>query len=487
MFQNLRTVRLSALAALVFALNVATAQAPPDVAFANRASSGGATDQVCENDGSASFTCDLVSGDANDSRDVVAADFDGDGDLDLAFANRNTGGGTPNTVCLVDGTGMFTCANVSADANESEGVAAADLDGDGDNDLIFANTGSPGAVNRKCINDGNGTFVCDDVSPDTNSSFEVVLADFDGDADIDIAFANTNIGGANPINRMCINNGAATFSCSDISADADQSTGVAAGDFDGDSDLDLIFLNFLARDRVCLNTGSASFTCSDLSTDAGDSYAAAPADLDGDGDIDLAIASPISNNSSRTNKLCLNDGSATFTCADLSSDTDHSRDIAAADFDGDGDFDLVVANEQWFTGDSRINQLCVNSGAAAFTCGDLSPDSRNTRAIAVGLLDGTVVSNEHTPGSADIAEVRMTSRNPVQDVATFVLTLQQSSSLDVQVIDVLGRNITRLFSGAVAAERPIHISWSTSDVPSGTYFLQIRGDNFVLSRPITVL
>jgi hypothetical protein len=48
------------------------------------------------------------------------ADVDGDGDFDALFANNQT----PNRVCLNDGTGSFSCGDVSADTNGSRGVAA---------------------------------------------------------------------------------------------------------------------------------------------------------------------------------------------------------------------------------------------------------------------------------------------------------------------------------------------------------------------------
>ena len=88
-----------------------------DIVFAN----GGSclTNEVCFNDGSASFVCGFVSLDNNSSNDVALADVDGDGDTDALFANNKT----PNRACLNDGAGSFTCSDISADANRSKGVA----------------------------------------------------------------------------------------------------------------------------------------------------------------------------------------------------------------------------------------------------------------------------------------------------------------------------------------------------------------------------
>ncbi|MCH8961985.1 MAG: hypothetical protein IH820_11850, partial [Bacteroidetes bacterium] len=72
--------------------------------------------------------------------------------------------GAENRVCLNDGSGSFTCSNVSGDTNDSFGVAVADVDGGTGLDLIFANNG---AENRVCLNDGSGSFTCSDGVHDT--------------------------------------------------------------------------------------------------------------------------------------------------------------------------------------------------------------------------------------------------------------------------------------------------------------------------------
>ena len=90
-----------------------------------------------------------------------------------------------------------------------------------------------------------------------------------------------------------------------------------------------------------------------LSMDAGQ------ADLDADGDIDLIIA-----NEFGPNILLLNDGSGHFDEVSRRRipQVDHdSEDIAIADFDGDGDPDIVVVSE-----DDLIDEFYINDGFGAF-------------------------------------------------------------------------------------------------------------------------
>ena len=68
---------------------------------------------------SGTLACAFVSADNNSSSDVALVDIDGDGDTDAFFANAKSS----NRSCLNDGTGSFTCGDISADANRSTGVA----------------------------------------------------------------------------------------------------------------------------------------------------------------------------------------------------------------------------------------------------------------------------------------------------------------------------------------------------------------------------
>jgi hypothetical protein len=54
---------------------------------------------------------------------VALGDVNGDGHLDAVFANW----GQPNRECLGNGTGGFTCTNVSGDALITTDVALGDL------------------------------------------------------------------------------------------------------------------------------------------------------------------------------------------------------------------------------------------------------------------------------------------------------------------------------------------------------------------------
>jgi hypothetical protein len=105
-------------------------------------------------------------------------------------------------------------------------------------------------------------------------------------------------------------------------------------------------------------------------------------DLDGDGDIDLVIAMEF-----RPNVLLFNDGHGHFTDASASRlpEKKHdSEDIALADFDRDGDLDIIFVSE-----DDMINEYYLNNGKGYFTdVSDRLPVEATSNAVVAADLDG---------------------------------------------------------------------------------------------------
>jgi len=104
-------------------------------------------------------------------------------------------------------------------------------------------------------------------------------------------------------------------------------------------------------------------------------------DLDGDGDVDIVIA-----NEYRPNILLLNDGTGRFTYAPdaLPRTNRDSEDIALFDLEGDGDLDILIVSE-----DDQANELYRNRGDGTFE--DLSsriPVMGTTNGLAMGDANG---------------------------------------------------------------------------------------------------
>jgi len=111
------------------------------------------------------------------------------------------------------------------------------------------------------------------------------------------------------------------------------------------------------------------------------------ADLDGDGDLDIVLAHEF-----QPNILLLNDGAGRFAngSARLPSAVHDSEDVGFADFDGDGDLDVVVVSE-----DDATNELYFNDGSANFT-------DEGGRLPVTGISNAVVVADVSGDGAPDI-------------------------------------------------------------------------------------
>ncbi|MEM9917630.1 MAG: T9SS type A sorting domain-containing protein [Bacteroidota bacterium] len=109
------------------------------------------------------------------------------------------------------------------------------------------------------------------------------------------------------------------------------------------------------------------------------------ADLDGDGDLDIVLA-----NEFQTNRLLINDGKGNFTSAPLGQIPQaihDSEDVAIADFNGDKFLDLAFCSEDDVKiGTTNVHELYFNDGHGTFTEATYRlPDSEANALIAADL------------------------------------------------------------------------------------------------------
>jgi len=316
---------------------------------------------------------------------VAAADLDGDGDQDLAVANTHS---DDVTILRNTGKGNFNQPLTSPKpaGNGPSSVAAADLDGDADQDLAVANYNSDDVTILRNTGRGNFNEPLTSPKPVGDAPNAVVAADLDGDADQDLAVANYESDHV----TILRNNGRGNFSEPVTSPEpaGDGPASVAAVDLDGDADRDLAVANFISDDvTILLNKGNGNFnpaltspeplgcTCAPTSVVA--------ADLDGDADQDLALANYISNDVT----ILRNNGSGNFNQPVTSPEATGSVpvSVAAADFDGDADQDLAVANH--YSDDVTILR---NTGSGNFNQPVTSPETAGDfpQSVAAADFDG---------------------------------------------------------------------------------------------------
>ncbi len=110
------------------------------------------------------------------------------------------------------------------------------------------------------------------------------------------------------------------------------------------------------------------------------------ADIDQDGDLDIILA-----NEFQGNVLLLNDGLANFsdgTINNLPQLINDSEDVAVADFDGDGQLDLVFCSEDDITlGEMNVHEYYLGNGGGQFSAAPFQLPDSEANAVIVGDIN----------------------------------------------------------------------------------------------------
>ena len=271
-------------------------------------------------------------------------DYDNDGDLDILLTGRS-GSGRMSTIYTNDGDGTFTeLEGVGLPGVSSSSAAWGDYDNDGDLDILLTGYTGSGRMSAIYTNDGDGTFTeLEEVALPGVSSSSATWGDYDNDGDLDILLAGYT--GSGNISTIYTNDGDGTFTeltgagLTDITA-----AKVAWGDYDNDSDLDILLTGDTGSGRISTiytNDGGGNFSELKGAGLTGVSGSAAWGDYDNDGDLDILMAGTPGHG--RISKIYTNDGDGTFTeleGAGLTGVSESSADWG--DYDNDGDLDILL-------------------------------------------------------------------------------------------------------------------------------------------------
>ncbi len=331
-------------------------------------------------------------------------DYDGDGDLD--FITTGYSGTSRITKLYRNDSGVFTDTNSSIIAVQNGSVDWGDYDKDGDLDLLITgNTATNVQISRIYRND-NGTFVDIVAGLDGVCYSSASWGDYDNDGDLDILITGaTNTSTLATIAKIYTNTNG-VFS-STISFTGVWRSSAAWGDYDNDGDLDIVYTG--------ATTGVAPFgsifklfrndsgTFVDTSSTLPGAYFSALAwgDYDNDSDLDLLVSGH--NGSSATAKLYRND-SGSFVDSAVSLTGVYSSNSAWSDYDNDGDLDIILTGT---TGAPSIKVYNNNSGS-------FSEASYGLTAIYLGNATWGDYDND---GDLDLLLVGTSSTSPYTPIA----------------------------------------------------------------------
>ncbi|CAF4146497.1 unnamed protein product, partial [Adineta steineri] len=362
---------------------------------------------------------------------LAISDLNNDDKLDIIVANHGTG----NVVIFVgQGNGTFEMQFIISTGYKSQpySVAVDDLNNDTYMDIVVACSG----LNTidVLLSFGNGSFTAPYKYSTNNNSFplSLVIGDFDNDNHVDIAVANYqnesvgvffgygngfftdqmiffsvsynfnpysiaggDFNGDNRLDIAVVNYDynyvdiVLTYRNYSFLSQNTYSTGIQSGpvsvavaDFNNDKQLDIVVANYGTNNiGIFLGYGNGTFS-TQITYSTGDNSqpnAVTIGDFNNDKQLDIVVANYGTNNIG----IFLNYGNGTFSSQTIHSTGNGSRpsDVAAGDFDNDGQLDIAVANFYgWNIG------IFLGYGNETFSSQQTYPtgNSSNPQSIAIG-------------------------------------------------------------------------------------------------------
>ncbi|HOP81378.1 MAG TPA: VCBS repeat-containing protein, partial [Armatimonadota bacterium] len=286
------------------------------------------------------------------SGDCAWGDYDNDGDLDLVAFGVLASDHTTGSKLYRNNAGVLVDSDISLPGFTYGACAWGDYDEDGDLDLavtgLISDISDPVAITK--IYSNNSGVLVETASLDGVYFSSLAWGDYDNDGDLDLAVSGLPAGSNDAITRIYRNmNGSFT----DIGTSI---PGVCVGciawaDSDNDGDLDLALIGHTGSTQI----GKIYRNDAGVFSDSGAyikplMYSALVwGDYDNDGDLDLATTGVTSGYVPETH-IYRNDNGNIFFDVSQTLPGVSDGDIEWVDFDSDGDLDLVVSGENYTLG-----------------------------------------------------------------------------------------------------------------------------------------
>jgi len=294
---------------------------------------------------------------------IVTDDFNKDGNLDLAYPNM---GDNNLSISFGDGNGVFATTTNYPTNNFPQAIGSGNFNADIFPDIMFTSAGSVYVM----LNDGLGGFGTPTFYICNSGPIDLASGDFNSDGFMDIVSANSATGNI----ALFLGNGAGVFSTATNFTAAAGPIAILCDYINNDAFLDVVTCNGTANNiSVLLGNGAGGFAPRvNYAVNASSTSDLAAADFDLDGDKDIVVGYQSSNVIS----VLLNNGSGVYSglaSYPTGALNNNMSSIATKDYNLDGKPDVVVNIEY-----SNQVSVFLGNGLGAFATAvnfetDISP------------------------------------------------------------------------------------------------------------------
>jgi len=489
--------------------------------------------------GSAEFLdVTATAGVGNADRAVTAAwaDYDADGYLDLYLAKhfdcmpniresrdalyKNNGDGTfTNVSQYLCSDGSLTCDQL----NLSHAFTAGwfDFDNDNDLDLYIASdviaAGYPNILWRNDGSDGAGGWRFTDISIESGTDYSINcmglgIGDYNNDGYYDLAFSHSEGGfllenDGNGVSFTDVSVASGVRATTTVGGDNAVTWGTVFFDYDNDQWSDVFFVRGPVAanptpqpDALFHNNQDGTFT--DVAIEAGvdddrRGRAAAICDFDQDGMVDLFIGNYGWPTCLFRNELRENFGNTNHYLTVTAEGTITNRDAIGARFylttaDGITQMRDITSGPTHGGGDYKAAYF----GMGQHTTGELSVRWPTGVVEDLGTVNADqrmhVIEDDGSTGVSDdepiVAQYQLSQNypNPFNPTTVISYSIPTASNVSLKVYDELGREVSVLVDGFVAAGSH-QVSLDASSMASGVYFYRLTAGSFTDAKSLVVL
>jgi len=304
-------------------------------------------------------------------------------------------------LCAVLSTGVLLATLSSAHAfrfqqhryhagHGPNAITLGDFNNDGKMDIAAANACGDklcetNGVVKVMLNYGDGTFArgIQSQSADSGSSVALTAADFDNDGDIDLAVVNTALNQLGDV-TILLGKGNGRLKLVDAYGLGEVPEFVRSGDFNHDGKVDVAVTTNSNHVAVLLGNGDGSFQSPVFYDVEEGPQDLAVADVNRDGHPDLLVANECGHTSGcrqGTVSVLLGNGDGTFQAQQSYFVGIFPLEAAVADFNGDGNPDLVLDLP------CGTDSSCVSNGGVGVLLGNGDGTFQNVVSYAASGMD----------------------------------------------------------------------------------------------------